>query len=210
MLLPRQRALFLAAVALLLAWAVALGGYWLARGSKVTAAKVRAYAASVDLSKLSGAERARALDRLAGQLNALSYEERQQARFERLGMKWFDQMTEAEREAFVEKTLPTGFKQMINSFEQMPDAKRREAIDRALRDLRQARQQAAAGLPPDARPGEPADLSPEMQEQIRKIGLRTYFTEASAQTKAELAPLMEELQRMMESGRLILGGRPPR
>jgi hypothetical protein len=214
MLLQRKRALLIAAAAMLLAWALSLGGYWWAKSSKMTAAKVRGYAESVDLSKLTGRERAEAIDRFAAKLNALPTEERQQARFDRLGMKWFDQMTEAERGDFVEKTLPTGFKQMISSFEQLPEAKRREALDRALRDLRQQRQRADAGeLPsgPGGQRGEPPpELSPEMQEQIKKIGLRTYFTEASAQTKAELAPLLEELQRMMEGGRMILGGRPGR
>lgn len=211
MLLQRKRALLIAAAAVLIAWALTLGGYWLARKSKVTAEKVRAYAESVELAKLSGSERAKAIDRLAAKLNALPYEERQQARFDRLGMKWFDQMTEPEREGFVEKTLPTGFKQMITSFEQMPENKRREAIDRALRDMRQARQQPGAGdAPPGGRGQTSAELSPEMQEQIKQIGLRTYFTESSAQTKAELAPLLEELQRMMESGRMFIGGRPGR
>lgn len=207
----RKRAVVLAAVAVVTAWALALTGYALAKRSKVTAEKVRAYAESVDLSKLTGAERARAIDRLAAQLNALPYEERQQARFEGVAMKWFEHMTEAERTDFVEQTLPTGFRQMINSFEQMPEARRREAIDRAWRDLRQARQRWDAGgrpVGPDGRPlAPPSELSPEMQEQVRVIGLRTYFSEASAQTKAELAPLLEELQRMMEGGRLILGGR---
>jgi hypothetical protein len=213
MLVQRKRALLIAAAAVLVAWALALGGYVLAKRSKVTAEKVRAYAESVDLSKLSGRERQRAIDRFAAQLNALPYEERQQARFERLGMRWFDQMTEQERSAFVEQTLPTGFKQMIASFEQMPENKRREAIDRALRDMRQQRQRldaADVGSGGGAGQGRPAEISPEMQEQIKKIGLQTYFTEASAQTKAELAPLMEELQRLMESGRLIIGGRPAR
>jgi hypothetical protein len=214
MLSQRKRALLFAGAAVLLAWALALAGYSLAKGSKMTAEKVRAYAESVDLSKLSPAERARAIDRFAAKLNALPYEERQQARFDRLGMKWFSQMTEAERGEFVDKTLPTGFKQMIASFEQMPDAKRREAIDRALRDVRQARQQAgAADFPPgpNGRPtAPPPELTPEMQEQIKQIGLRTYFAEASAQTKAELAPLLEELQRMMEGGRFILGDRRQR
>lgn len=215
MLMQRKRALFIAAAAILVAWTVALCGYWLARRSQVTAQKVRAYAESVDLAKLTGSDRAKAIDRFAELLNALPYEERQKARFERLGMRWFGEMTEAERTGFVDKTLPTGFKQMISSFEQLSDVRRREAIDRAMRDLRQARQQAEAGGWSSGADGSnvqpPRELSPEMQEQIKRIGLRAYFTEASAQTKAELAPLMEELQRMMENGRLILGpGHPPR
>jgi hypothetical protein len=37
-------------------------------------------------------------------------------------------------------------------------------------------------------------------EKIREVGLRTYFAESSAQMKIEAAPLLEEIQRQMQSG----------
>lgn len=182
-----------------LGWVVAISGYYLARNSKMTAEKVRVYAESVDISKLSPTKRAKALQELADKLNSLPMEERQRARFDRVAQMWFKDMTEPEKSEFIERTMPTGFKQMIAAFENMPEAKRRKAIDDAFKHLRQTRMDLEAGRAPERGPMGPG-ISPELEERVRTIGLKTYFTQSSAQTKAELAPFVEELQRVMELG----------
>ena len=173
----------------------------------MTAEKVRTYAESVDLSKLSGTARAKAIQELADMLNRLSMEERRKARADRLAWSWFNQMTEDEKAAFIEATMPTGFKQMLTSFEQLPEEKRRKSIDDALRRLREARDQGAGGPGAGGRGGTngPPVLSDELQAKVRTIGLKTFYSQSSAQTKAELAPVLEELQRVMESGRPFRG-----
>jgi hypothetical protein len=196
-----------AGVVLVGVWLVAGIGYTVARGSKVTAEKVRAYVASVDLARLSGAARAEAIRTLAAQLNALSLDERRRLRMERVWEGWFVQMTEEEKGEFIEATLPTGFKQMLTAFEQLPEEKRRQAIDFAVKDLRRAEADfdPEAGPPPDGATNRPPVLSDELRQTVTKIGLRTYYSQSSAQTKAELAPLLEQLQRLMESGRFFRG-----
>src|SRR5215469_15574469 len=92
-------------------WVVALTGYSIAKSHRVTVEGIQAYVQSVDLSKLSAAERTKAIRKLADMLNALSVEERQRARLERLSWAWFGQMTEDEKSTFIEATMPTGFKQ---------------------------------------------------------------------------------------------------
>ena len=208
MLAQQQRPLLMAVAAILVAWVVAIAGYTIAKNSKMTAEKVRTFAQSVDLNRLSGEARARAIRELAGKLNKLSPEERRKPRFERSGERWFEQMTEDEKGTFIELTMPTGFKQMLSSFEEMPEEKRRRAIGDALKRLKEEQEKIREeGEGTEGATNAPPVLSKELQEKITKIGLKTYYSESSAQTKAEMAPLLEELQRIMESGRMFRGGR---
>ena len=205
----RQRPLVLALAALAVIWVVAMAGYQLAKQATVTPEKVRAYTETLDFKQLTATERAAALQKLAAMLNALSLEERQSLRLDRTAYKWFEQMTEAEKSAFLEATMPTGFKQMLGAFEDLPADKRQRVIDQAVKQMKTARDQLAAGgkMPP---PGTNAVvLSPELQEQVTKIGLKSFYSQSTAQTKAEMAPLLEEIQRNMESGRMVRGPRQP-
>lgn len=205
----RQRPIFLALATLAVIWEVALAGYQLAKKATVTPEKVRAYTESLDFSHLSAADRATALQKLAAMLNALSLEERQRLRLDRTAYKWFEQMTEAEKSAFLEATMPTGFKQMLGAFEDLPADKRQRVIDQAVKQMKTAREQLAAGgqLPADSNRG--PVLSPELREEVTKIGLKSFYSQSSAQTKAEMAPLLEEIQRNLESGRMLRGPRQP-
>ena len=201
---PRQRPILLALAALALIWVVAIAGYKIAQNARVTPEKVRAYAESIDLSHLSAAERAAAIQKLAAMLNALSLEERRKLRLERLA--WFEKMTEAEKGEFLEATLPTGFKQMLAAFEDMPTDKRQRVVDQAVKQMKEAQQKLGAGGQTTG--GNGAALSPELQEKVTKIGLKSFYSQSSAQTKAEVAPLLEEMQRAMESGRMMRGPQP--
>ena len=97
MMSQRWRPVILMGVAICAIWIVAIVGYRIAKNSKMTADKVKAYAESVDINKLSGAARAKAIRDLEAMLNSLSAEERQKARFERAARSWFDEMTEDEK-----------------------------------------------------------------------------------------------------------------
>ena len=209
MLSQRQRPFFLAVAALILIWVAAIAGYHIAQNVKVTPDKVRAFTASLDFSRLSAAERAAAIQRLAAMLNALTLEERQSLRLDRTTYKWFDQMTEEEKGAFLGATMPTGFKQMITAFENLPADKRQRVVDQAVKQMKDARARmvATGQLPP---PGtNSVVLSQDLQDKVVKIGLQTYYSQSSAETKAELAPLLEEMQRTMESGRMLRAQRQP-
>ena len=196
--------------AVLVGWAVALTGFQIARHSRMTAEKVAGYLRGTDLSKLSGDERAAALRELAKRMNALSIDERRRARMNGEWDKWFTAMDDNEKVQFIEATLPSGFKQMLSSFEELPEAKRKQAIERAMTQMKKARDAAEQdGFVAENDPDRDMErLSPEVQQRVVQIGLKSYYSQSSAQTKAELAPLLEEMQQLMESGMLFRGRRP--
>jgi len=207
MMNARQRPFYFALVALVGAWLLAMGGYALADHFKMTADKLRAWLAQTDLNQLSGEARAKALRDLEAKINALSAEDRRNARLGRLWSTWFGEMTDAEKSEFLDATLPSGFKQMLSSFEQLAPEKRKQAIDGAIKNLKEAR----ASSPEEFQGTNSAStngpvLSEDLQKQVAVIGLKSVYGDSSAATKAELAPLLEEIQKNMESGRLFRGG----
>ncbi len=191
---PQRRTITFAIAGVVLAWALALGGYELAKNAKATPEKIMAFARSLDLSKMSAADRAKALRKLADELNGLSPEER---RLVRPDKALFSQMTEPEQEQFIENTMPMQVKQALSMYEHMSADQRQKAIDTTLSSLR-AR---AADNPDDAANANPTPISPELEAKIRTVGLKTFYSESSAETKAELAPLLNELQIQMQTNR---------
>lgn len=205
---PRHKPLVYVLLCLAGAWLVAGTGYLIARGTRVTAEKVRAYLHRVDLARLQGEARAKALRDLARQLNALSYEERRAARLDREWLRWMTAMTDAEKVEFIEATLPSGFRQMLTAFEQLPPERRRKTVDDALKRLREAQAELGEGepgRPPEWGTNAPPVLSEEVRQKVITTGLKSFYSESTAQTKAEAAPLLEELQRMMERGAFLRG-----
>src|SRR5687767_13380751 len=112
----RHKPLLYAVVALVATWVAAYSGFALARHSRMTVEKVRAYAEETDLARLQGEARLKAIRGLADRLNGLSPDERRRARHGRLWDDWFDKMSETEKGLFIEWTAPTGFKHMLTAF----------------------------------------------------------------------------------------------
>ncbi len=203
----RQSPILLAVAALAVIWVVAIAGYQFAQHAKITPEKVRAYTASVDFSHLSAAEREAALKKLAAMLNALSLDERQSLRLDRTIHNWFEKMTEDEKGEFLDATMPTGFKQMIGAFEELPSDQRKRVVDQAVKQMKDARDKLAQDGQMPLSDTNAVVLSAELQDRVTKIGLQSFYSQSSAETKAELAPLLEEMQRAMESGRMLRGPR---
>ena len=203
---PRHKPVALAIGAVVAVWVLAMTGFAFAKKAKVTAEKVRAYLAGTDISKLNGNDRAKAIKRLGDYMNQLSVDERRSTRMDREWLRWFSEMNDQEKGDFIEATMPTGGKQMLTAFEQLPPEKRQKAVADSLKRLREARDDPRNRAQWQGRDA-PPPLSPELEKRAATAGLGTFYSQSSAQTKAELAPLLEEIQRAMESGRLLRPGR---
>jgi hypothetical protein len=185
------RPLMYAAGVLVLVWAVVAAIYYFSGQSRMTVDKLNQYMASLDLARLSDADRERALEKYADMINELSPEDRMAWRRQDDWKKWFSQMTEAERAKFIEKTLPSGFKQMMDAFSQLPPDQRKKMIDNAVSNLKNNVPNSNGG---NYGNNGPPPLSPELEQEVRQIGLQELYTQSSPETKAELSPLIEQLQ----------------
>lgn len=172
-------------------WLCAAGGIWLARAQKMTADKALDYLNANPLAGRGDADRLRIVETMANRVNRLTFEERQKFRYEGHLRDWFEQMTEAERRRYIDLTLPKGMKQMMEAFNTMTPAKRKQIVNRALADLTRVREEIG-------RQDVDGALSDQSVKRIIDEGMRSYFTDANNETKLDLQPLIEQMQNIMQ------------
>jgi hypothetical protein len=181
------------------AWAAAaILGLWLsialvmnlARQKQATADGIIRSVELRPLASLSASDRAKQLASLADQVNRLSFEERRQLALRRGLDLTFEAMTDAERQAFLDRTLPQGFAQIIEVFNKMSKEDRQAAVERALDDLRRAESQSTEADWSRAR----ARLEDGSLQKVVEQGFQAYLQTANAETKLDLAPVIEQIQ----------------
>ena len=91
-------------------------------------------------------------------------------------------------------------------FELWPKERQQQEIDQALRELRNNAVNPTGEQTSGLNGTNPPLLSPELDKKVRTMGLNTLFSQGSAQTKAQLAPLLIEVHRQLESGQLNMNG----
>jgi hypothetical protein len=104
---------------------------------------------------------------------------------------FFKGMSPEEQHFFMEKRIGKAFNQMMNAFNDMERDERKQLVERTLKRMREEE-----GEREGLRRLEQSD--PEATEKIVNEGLRAYYQDASAETKLDLAPLMEQMQRNLQ------------
>ncbi len=168
---------------LLVVWGIAAGVILYSRAVRPTAQSLVEYMENNPLEGLSETKRASVIAKVADQLNRLSFEERQELRKVRTDRKFFEQMTSEERRAFLEQTLPEGFRQLMLALNKMSPEERKKIVNRAMDDIERDSPEIAKRI-------ENTDAQKVISE-----GLGSFYEEASADVKMDFAPVIERLQR---------------
>jgi Mg/Co/Ni transporter MgtE len=174
---------------LVLVWAIAGGVILWTRASRPTPASVAAYVNGHSLEGLPTADRAKVIEKVAGQINSLNFDQRQELRKSKIDRRFFEQMTEEERKRFLDLTLPEGFRQLMLALNKMNPEQRKKIVQRALDDIEKDTPEINDRIDREA-----------VQKMISQ-GMDSFYQEASAEVKLDFAPVIEELQRATQGMR---------
>ena len=173
--------------ALVVIWVVAGGVIYFAHARQPTPASIAAYVEKEDIGSKSGSSREKVIRNVEDMMNRVSYEDRQELRREGVTDHFFHSLTPDEQGRFLDATLPTGFKQMMDAFNKMDHNARKRFVDRTLNQLRQQ----------DPEHPPPSLNDPNTQKMVDQ-GLKSFYSDASADSKLDLSPLIEQMQRNVQ------------
>ncbi|MCB1076328.1 MAG: hypothetical protein KDM63_03655 [Verrucomicrobiae bacterium] len=194
----RHGLLVKAAAILAVLWAIVGIGLKVSRSMTPTPEKLAAYVEENPLGEIEDpARRREVIGTVADMLNQLDPDDVRrliEENHEDPRRDFFQSMNEDEQRFFMEKRVGKAFDQMMVAFNDMEREERKRVVERTLRQMRQD-----SGRRGGLERLDEAD--PEMAEKIVNEGLRAYYQEANAETKLDLAPVLEEMQRNLAGGR---------
>ena len=212
---PQYRSFLHAALALIAVFGFVWGGYSYAHGKRVTPESLREDFQKSDLGKLPASERQSVIGSIAAKVSQLeSNFARREAQSDGTWLRFFEQLSDEEKSKFIEATLPMGLKQLLDSFEKLPPEMRQKALRNAMKRLRETfvpnPKEVLVSNGTNTMSIPKPLISASLQDKIVSMGLASLWKDGSPQTRAELAPLLEEIQRSMQNGQLIHQPQQPR
>lgn len=189
---------FKALAVLALVWAVVFAVRSFASTKKVTAERLDREVMELEFDDWSenpggGAaakEREKEIRKVAEMVNRLDFAEREKNRDSRTGEKFFRKLSPGEKELFIDLTIVESMSRFMEALDQMPEQQRKSFVEKGLAEIREGRTE------------EEMERAKEMDEtllnKISEEGMRAYFDKASADTKLDLAPLMEAMNEVMQ------------
>jgi DNA-directed RNA polymerase specialized sigma24 family protein len=188
-------------LALTLVWVGVWGVRSWAGSRKITAEKVNQEIDAANFEDWSGGkgqsddpgEREREIRRIAEMINRLDFHEREKNRQNRTGEEFFRKLSKEERTLFVDLTVMESMNRFMEALDGLEPSERRRFVQQALQEIDDGR---------TAEEMERAkELGDDLLDRISEEGMQAYFNKASADTKLDLAPLMEAMNEVMQGMR---------
>jgi hypothetical protein len=196
----KQQVILRATMVLALVWACVWGIRAVAGSKKITAERVNRVveeARFADWSQESSPansalaeKREKDLRNIAGLVNRLDFNEREKNRQNRTGEAFFRKLSPPEKSLFIELTVVESMSQFMDALDAMPPEQRKRFVEQGLKEIQEGRTQ------DDLTQVE--TLDPQLLDKITQQGMKAYFEKSNADTKLDLAPLMDAMNGAMQ------------
>ena len=179
-------------IALLLAlvWGVIGGAIWIVRKNRATPERIAEFVGANTLEGKAPADRAKLIEEVAKRVNSLEYEQRREMDKQRKLEKFWLALTAEEKGRYLDRVLPSGFKQMMESFNKMEPGKRRKMVQEAVDDLRE-----------HGGDRERRDANDPAFRKIIDQGLKSFYSDATIDAKMDALPFLEALEQTVKWSR---------
>ncbi len=198
--MQRRTAIIRATIILALVWGSVWGIRSYAGSQKITADRINRQVAEAkfqDWSEVTtvpnqaeAKRRDSELREIAQNVNRLDFQEREKNRDNRSGESFFRVLSPAEKSLFIDLTIVESMSRFMESLDAMKPEQRKSFVEKGLKEIQQGRTKEEM-----ARADE---LGADLLEKISQEGMRAYFKKSSADTKLDLAPLMEAMNETMQ------------
>lgn len=197
--MSRKNGVILKALAVL---AIAWAAVWVVRSyaseRKTTAAGVERELQALHIADWSetpgsAAERKRRegeIRRISDMYNRLDFAEREKNRDNRAAEDFFKKLSRPEKELFIDLTIVESMGRFMEALDKMPPEERKRFVEKGLQQIQEGRTEAEMERA--------AEMDDQLLTKISGEGMRAYFDKASADTKLDLAPLMDAMNGVMQ------------
>lgn len=135
-------------------------------------------------------KREKEIRRISEMVNKLDFAERERNRESRTTEDFFRKLSTKEKNLFIDLTIVESMGRFMEALDQMPASQRRQFVEQGLKEIQEGRTEDEMARA--------EELDEKLLTKISQEGMRAYFNEASADTKLDLAPLMEAMNEVMQ------------
>lgn len=135
-------------------------------------------------------QREQEIRRIATMVNRLDFAEREKNRRSSTGEDFFRKLSPDEKNLFIDLTIVESMSRFMEALDQMPPEDRKRFVEQGLKEIESGRTEEEMARA--------EELGADLLDKISQQGMKAYFDKASADTKLDLAPLMEAMNEVMQ------------